>query len=356
MLGNGKKFPWLIGGTAAAIAAAAFAACAAPAQMKKIGATVMAATQKSARATYTNPVIDQNFPDPSILSDRGAYYAYATNSGGTLPCAKSTDLVHWTILPDAMPTLPAWVQPGRTWAPNVRAITPGKSYVCYFTAHDRADNTQAIGVATSASPEGPFVSHESQALINTPDLGGAIDPSCFIDDDGAHYLLWKNDGNSKGQDTWLWIQKLSADGLTLVGEPTKLLKQNQKWEGPLIEAPTLWKHGGKYYLFYSGSGYGGCSYAIGYAVADSLLGPYVKPRNVPFQASTADVCGPGGEDIVQTPDGRTWMAYHYWRPEPHRARVMAIDPLVWDYDVPYLLGPSQWPQAAPDTKGKKNAP
>jgi beta-xylosidase len=185
-----------------------------------------------------------------------------------------------------------------------------------------------------------------------PDLGGAIDPSCFIDDDGSRYLVWKNDGNSKGQDTWLWVQKLRADGLSLQGQPTRLLKQDQTWEGSLIEAPTLWKHGGKYYLFYSANGYGGCRYAIGYAVSDSLLGPYVKPRDVPFQASTGDVCGPGGEDIVPANDGRTWMAYHYWAKGPGSYRAMSIDPLVWDGDIPYLLGPSRWPQPAPTGKAR----
>ena len=46
------------------------------------------------RPAYTNPVIDHGFPDPSLLNDWGVYYAYATNgAGGTLPCARSADLV-----------------------------------------------------------------------------------------------------------------------------------------------------------------------------------------------------------------------------------------------------------------------
>jgi arabinan endo-1,5-alpha-L-arabinosidase len=296
---------------------------------------------------YTNPVINSNFPDPSILSDRGTYYAYATNSGPTMPCAKSTDLVHWTALPDAMPKLPSWVKPGRTWAPEVRAYTPGRRYVAYFCAHAAADDTQAVGVAVSDSPTGPFTSPRDTPLVDQPDLGGAIDPSCFVDSDGSHWLVWKNDGNSRGLDTWLWVQKLSPDGTQLVGAPTKMIKQDQKWEGNLVEAPTLWRHGGKYYLFYSANGYGGCGYAIGYAVAPAITGPYVKPRSVPFVASTGDVCGPGGEDIVTAGDGTTWMSYHYWGGGRATYRCMSIDPLIWDRDVPYLLGPSRWPQPAP---------
>ena len=47
-------------------------------------------------------------------------------------------------------------------------------------------------------------------------------------------------------------------------------------EGVLVEAPTLWKHDGKYYLFYSANAYNNPRYAMGYAVSDNLLGPYRK--------------------------------------------------------------------------------
>jgi len=310
-------------------------------------------------AIYLNPVIDSSFPDPSLLRDRGTYYAYATNHAGdpfykgdalhksdTLPCARSVDLVHWTLLPDAMPTLPAWVIPGRTWAPQVTAFVPGKRYVAYFTAHSKGSDAQAIGVAVAASPAGPFVGVGDGPLIEQRDLGGAIDASCFADG-GTRYLVWKNDGNSRGQDTWLWGQKLSADGLSLIGTPTKLIKQDQPWEGNLVEAPLLWKHGTKYYLFYSANNYSNCSYAVGYAVAPSPLGPFVKPRATPWLSSTSDVCGPGGEDIVTGADGQTWMTYHSWAKGPGSYRSMSVDPLVWNGDVPYLLGPSRWPQPAP---------
>lgn len=310
------------------------------------GVRLMAGAHAS--PTYTNPVLDHNFPDPSLLSDRGVYYAYATNAdGGNMPCARSRDLVHWTDLPSAMPDLPSWAKPGRTWAPNIRAFVPGKRYVAYFCAWSKAGNTQAIGVAVSGSPSGPFTPVGDAPLIDQPDLGGCIDPSCFVDDDGSRYLVWKNDGNSRGQDTWLWVQKLSGDGLHLLGEPVRLIKQDQGWEGALIEGPTLWKHGGQYYLFYSANNYASCSYAIGYAVSPAVAGPYTKPRNAPWLAATSQVCGPGGEDILTAGDGRTWMAYHAWEKGSNSYRSMSVDPLVWNGEVPYLLGPSRWAQPAP---------
>ena len=302
--------------------------------------------------TYTNPVFARHFPDPSVLNVNGTFYAYATNSHPMTPtnhqnmlCARSADLTHWTLLPDAMPRLPLWAKAGRTWAPVVRPMPRG-GYIAYFTAWDAADDRQEIGVGTSASPTGPFFSPLTRPLVAQSDDGGAIDPSCFLDTDGTRYLVWKNDGNSKGRDTWLWIQPLAPGGLSLTGMPRKLIKQDQPWEGNLIEAPTLWKHGAKYYLFYSANAYSDCRHAVGYAVSDSVTGPYVKPRQTPWLASTDGVCGPGGEDIVSTQNGTTWMVYHTWINGPQSDRVLNIDKLTWNGDVPVLDGPSHSPKPA----------
>ena len=297
--------------------------------------------------TYTNPVSDRNFPDPSLLKVGGVYYAYATNDGENMLCETSADLVHWTALPDAMPTLPGWARPGRTWAPEVMAL-PGRRYVAYFAAWDAATNKEAVGVAAASSATGPFITApNAQPLVNEADRGGAIDPTTFADTDGSRYLIWKNDGNSMGQETWLWVQRLSADGLQVVGTPAKLIKEDQPWEGNLVEAPTLFKHGGKYYLFYSANAYNTCDYAVGYAVAGSVAGPYRKPLTVPWLTGTPDVCGPGGEDLVSARDGSTWMAYHTWAKGPNSYRAMSLDKLTWRGDVPVLNGPTHAPAPAP---------
>lgn len=297
--------------------------------------TIVRATSTPTAGAYSNPVIDSNFPDPCILNDGNAYYAYATNSGPNMPARWSTDLTHWSPLPDAMPTLPAWAKPGRTWAPDVIAIKHSKKYVAYFAAWDRQTDKQAVGAAFSTSPAGPFVATDAP-LVEQPEIGGAIDPSCFVTSKGDRYLLWKNDGNSMKLDTWIWIQKLSVDGLSLVGDPIKLIKQDQSWEWVLIEAPTLWEHDGKFYLFYSANYYGNCNYAVGYAVAPSLFGPYQKSANNPWLSQSNDGCGPGGEDIVRASDGSTWMSYHTWVKGPGSYRGMSIKRLDWDGDVPVL--------------------
>jgi beta-xylosidase len=299
-----------------------------------------------------NPVINQDFPDPDSLRVADTYYVYATNSSSqNIQAAKSADLVHWQILKDALPNLPAWAEKGNTWAPEVTTTADGKSYIMYFVARHSASSKQCIGVATSATPEGPFVSNRPDPFICQTDQGGSIDPSSFVDTDGTRYVLWKNDGNCCSLDTWIYLQKVSADGQTLMGQPSKLIQEDQPWEGKLVEAPVLWKHNGKYDLFYSANNYAGADYAIGYALADTITGPYQKPaeplvKTVPSDNGQPAVIGPGGEDIVVAKDGTTWMLYHSWDPSISY-REMNIDKLEWNGDKPVLRGPTVTPESLP---------
>lgn len=309
--------------------------------------TVAVTATSVQQATYTNPVLNQDFPDPDTLKVGDTYYAYATNSGSmNIQAAKSPDLVHWTILPSALPALPKWARSGFTWAPEVTTAA-NNGYVMYFVARDMASDKQCIGVATSAKPEGPFKSTGEKPLICQLDQGGSIDPSSFADDNGTHYLLWKNDGNCCRKDTWLYLQQISGDGLQLQGTPARLIKQDQGWEGNLVEAPTLWKHNNKYYLFYSANDYAGLPYAVGYATADTIGGPYRKPAKPILPSSIPNhIVGPGGQDIVTAKDGSTWIMYHAWN-KSVRYRSLRIDPLVWQGDVPTVQGTNGVPEPMP---------
>jgi arabinan endo-1,5-alpha-L-arabinosidase len=296
-------------------------------------------TTTSVPETFTNPVLDQDFPDPDVFTEGDVYYAYATNANGiNIQAARSTDLVNWEVLGEVLPELPDWaVQKfGWAWAPEV--FSPGEGeYVMYFTTRFAIgfDGTQCIGVATSDDPDGPFHSPNPEPFICQTGEGGSIDPSMFVDDDGQRYVLWKNDGNCCGYEVWLYIQQVSADGLTLQGEPQRLLTVDQRWEGILVEAPTLWKQNGKYYLFYSANAYNDRRYASGYAVADVIFGPYVKAEE-PLLATdvAAGVVGPGGQDVLLGPHGETWILFHGWAPDGYRRLYLA--PLEWQNGVPTL--------------------
>jgi beta-xylosidase len=114
------------------------------------------------------------------------------------------------------------------------------------------------------------------------------------DADGRLYLFWKNDGNAKKLDTRIWVQPLSPDGRQLEGTPTDTgLKQKEPWHGALIEAPTVVLHDGTYVLFYSANDYASDTYAMGYATATKVTGPYTD-RSVgePWVASEGDAAAP----------------------------------------------------------------
>jgi arabinan endo-1,5-alpha-L-arabinosidase len=291
------------------------------------------------RSAFTNPVLDQDFPDPDVLQVSDTYYAYATNGNDiNIQVARSMDLVHWEVLEDALPKLPTWaVQKfGWAWAPEVFSPSAGR-YVMYFTARFSIgfDGTQCIGVATDDNPAGPFISSNPEPLICQTDQGGSIDPSSFVDDDGQRYILWKNDGNSSGYEVWLYIQNVSSDGLTLQGEPRRLLTVDEFWEGIVVEAPTLWRQDDKYYLFYSANAYNDRRYATGYAVADNIFGPYVKAEVALLATDlAAGLVGPGGQDIATGPRGGTWIIFHGWAPDGYRRLYLA--PLDWQAGVPTL--------------------
>jgi beta-xylosidase len=117
----------------------------------------------------------------------------------------------------------------------------------------------------------------------------------------------------------------------------------------VVEAPTLWKHNGKYYLFYSANNYAGPDYAIGYAIADEVTGPYAKPTQQPLLATSMNngaAIGPGGQDIVLDKDGEPWLIYHSWN-STATYRMMMIDELVWQGDTPIVEGPDRGPQPKP---------
>ncbi len=300
-----------------------------------------APTPSSSDAAAVAPVVDEDFPDPDVVAVDDGWLAFGTGTSGlNIRVASSPDLSTWKVQSrDALPTLPAWASPGRTWAPDV-SPRPDGSWVMYVTAEHTDSGRQCIGVATSPTTDGTFVPAGAEPLVCPVEEGGAIDPSTFTDADGARYLLWKTDGNCCSLDTWIEIARLSDDGLSLADEPTRLLRQDLAWEGELVEAPTLVLHDGTYVLLYSANAYGGDDYAIGAARSASLLGPYTKKSEPVLTTDTWDgaVRGPGGQDVVSSADGDT-LVFHGWD-ELYIYRALHLAPLAWTDGWPAPTRPS----------------
>lgn len=297
--------------------------------------------------TFRNPVHAENFPDPFVLYVEGTYHAYATNDeDGNVQTLTSDDLVRWTKGRDALPKLGRWAYPGKTWAPEVLPV--GETFVLYYTANSARDGVQCIGRAVAASPAGPFRDTARLPLVCQRAEGGSIDPSPFRDDDGSLYLLWKNDGNSVGRHTWIHVQRLSADGLSLAGRPARLVRQDAGWEADVVEAPTLWKQDGRYYLFFSANAFDSDLYAVGYATCRSPVGPCEDATENPILKSACDASGPGHQAMVRADDGETWLVYHAWpRTSGEEERELWLDRLAWEDGKPVVKGPTCRPQPVP---------
>ncbi|HJV08567.1 MAG TPA: glycoside hydrolase family 43 protein [Acidimicrobiales bacterium] len=282
------------------------------------------------------PVYAGDFPDPCLIPVAGGWFAYATQAGGrNVPVLRSDDLRRWEPVGDALPVLPAWARPGRTWSPAV--LPRGDGYVLYPVLWEPRSGRQAIGLLTGPSPLGPFVDRAGGPFVHQVYRGGSIDPSPFVDDDGAAYLYWKSDDNALRRPPSLWGQRLTDDGLALVGEPTQLLRQDRGWEDPLIEAPAVVRAGDTYYLFYSANWWESERYCVGYATSPAPLGPYRRvTKHGPWMASGPDALGPGGQEFFVDAGGSLRMAFHAWAPGRvgyanggrralHLARVAFVD-------------------------------
>ena len=270
----------------------------------------------AAPATYSNPVsrdFADTFADPAVIKAKDGYwYAYGTTDPlregeGTrhiIPTARSTDLVNWTYVGDAFTeaTLPAWAAPDAAlWAPDIRYLD-GTYYLYYVvtqTTLTDGPNDNAIGVATSDSPTGPWtdsgdpvVGPRPGASGNPDDFRWTFDPSQFTDIDGTRYLYY---GSYYGG---IFVTELSEDGTEAVGEPTMVAIDN-RYEGAYVV-----RHGRWYYLFASEAN---CCAGptTGYTVfagrSASPRGPFVDRDGISLVTSRV------GGTIVVTPNGNTWV-------------------------------------------------
>lgn len=175
------------------------------------------------------------------------------------------------------------------WAPD--AAFANDTYYLYFPVKDKEDIFR-IGVATSKTPEGPFVA-EAKPIAGSY----SIDPSVFKDDDGSFYMYfggiwggqlqrWNNnqyqaDGALRQGDEEAFlprIAKLSPDmksfaeevkEIELVNETGKRFTESQN-DKRFFEAAWVHKYNGIYYFSYST----GDTHFINYATGSSPYGPF----------------------------------------------------------------------------------
>ena len=329
-------------------------------------ATVSCATAPGPSATFANPVIDSDFPDPAILkASDGFYYVYATQTERdgkwiNLQVARSRDLVAWEHLGDALPAKPGWASKTQDfWAPH--AAQHGGRYFLYYSAKPDSALTDdkkglCLAVATSTRPEGPFtdMGHPLQcgpSFVN-------IDPMSFDDPATGKRLLYWGSGFEPIRVRELAPDRLSFAAGTVAGDLVPAVKGGG-YEA-LVEGAWTLRRGGFYYLFYSGDNCcgKGAHYAVMVARSRSATGPYEKLGR-PILEARGTWHAPGHNSVIEDARGGSWMVYHAvdtsrprTRPadEVNTRRVMLIDRLVWKDGWPLLQGPTAGPQPLPERR------
>ena len=263
-----------------------------------------------------------DFPDPFVLATSGRHFAFGTTSGRIQVQRLDTgSLEDWRGPSEVLPSLPSWASDYSSWAPAL--LASGEGYLLYYTARVDGTDQHCISYAEGDAPDGPFVDDSDRPWLCPTDLGGAIDPSPFVDSDGAVHLLWKNDGVTLRRDSAIWSQPLTSDGRSFAGAPVRLIGTDQAWEYPHVEAPSMTRVEDAYWLAYSANWWNQPAYGVGLARCASPTGPCEKPFDGPVLASTAGAEGPGGAEFFVDRWGRLLWAYHAWTGEPgypgHRA-------------------------------------
>ncbi|HHU41083.1 MAG TPA: family 43 glycosylhydrolase [Fermentimonas caenicola] len=342
-----------------------------------------ASGKKSVSTVYKNP-LPVEFGDPFILSaSDGKYYMYGT--GGTdkgFVAYSSENLADWTLVgqvydgsePDSW-TLKNY------WAPEVYEID--NKYYMFFSADWKVNPTNElenfrIGVAVSDSPAGPFKEVSDKPLF---DPGYPIIDANILRHEGRTYLYYsrccyKHPVKSEVADwartvglfneveeSWVYGVEISNDFTTVIGEPVLLLQPpyemsnpQTEWESRSVtngevnrrwtEGSFAFEHNGKIYMMYSANYFGGEHYAVGYAISDNPLGPFVKAKENPVLEKNiskgGEVTGTGHNMVFRSKDNsKMYCVYHGRTEKTGSERVVFIDEM-WIDELGRLIvdGPS----------------
>jgi arabinoxylan arabinofuranohydrolase len=227
-----------------------------------------------------NPIIQTNYTaDPAPMVHNGTAYLYTSHDEDTTVrnfftmndwlCYSSTDMVNWTDHGAVLSYKTFEWARGDAWAGQC-IFRNGKFY--YYLPVNQKNGENAIGVAVSDSPTGPFKDAIGKPLLTGY---GYIDPTVYIDDDGQAYLYWGNPN--------LWHVKLNEDMISY-NQEFGIVKENLKDENfgyrskkidnrtaSYEEGPWLFKRNSLYYLLYPA---GGVPEHLAYSTAKSITGPW----------------------------------------------------------------------------------
>jgi xylan 1,4-beta-xylosidase len=296
-----------------------------------------------------NPILPGFNPDPSILRVGEDYYI-ATSTFEWFPGVQihhSRDLADWRLLTRPLRRASQLDMRGNPdscgiWAPCLSH--DGALFHLIYTDVKRYGRT-TTGGASSAS-----LRDFHNYLVTAETIDGewsdpvhlnssGFDPSLFHDEDGRKWLVNMLWDHRPGRKRFAGIvgQEYSPEARALIGERSLIFEGTALG---LTEAPHLYKREGHYYLI-TAEGGTHWNHAVTMARSRNLLGPYELHPDTYILSSRDRPDAPlqraGHADLVETPDGETWMVYLCGRPLPNRGRCVmgretAIQRMRWSGD------------------------
>ncbi len=260
-----------------------------------------------------NPVLPGDRPDPTVIKIGDTYWASATSNewAPLFPIFKSTDLVNWELITYVFPDgAPDWAV-RNFWAPELSYDEEQGKVYAYYTARDKESNRLSVAVASADSPEGPYTDHGPLVAQEV----GSIDAYEVRDENGTLYMLWKEDGNSRGKPTPMWAQQITEDRTRLIGEPHEMFRNDVPWEQHLVEGISIFRRNNYFYATYSAGSCCdvACDYKTGVARSESLLGPWEKYEQNPVLKDNDDWKCLGHGSVVEHGDDFYFLYHAYSR-------------------------------------------
>ncbi len=280
----------------------------------------------NSQPAYTNPIIHADYSDPDVCQVGADYYLTASSFGCApgLPILHSQDLVNWTIINYALPSLSPDIefstpQHGKgVWAPCIRHH--GDTYYIYWGDPDRGIYCITTKDINSGKWSEPVLVKGGK---------GMIDPTPLWDDDGRVYLAHAWAGSRAGMNSIVTVCELDSTAMRVIGQPVIVFDGNDG-TNHTIEGPKLYKRDGFYYIFAPAGGV-----ATGWQLvmrSKDIYGPY-EARRVMEQGNT-NINGPHQGAWVTTDTGEDWFIH--FQDKGAYGRVLHLNPMQWTDGWPVI--------------------
>lgn len=320
--------------------------------------------------TVQNPILTGFHPDPSILRVGEDYYL-ANSTFEWYPGViihHSRDLVNWEVVSKPLNRLSQLnlmgnPKSGGVWAPCL-SYSHGLFYLIYTdvkTWYDEPYKDCHNYLVTAETITGPW---SEPIYLNS----SGFDPSLFHDDDGRKWLVSMEWDHRKkvGTDQFsgILLQEYCEKKQALTGPIKKIFAGSPLG---LVEGPHLYKRKGYYYLL-TAEGGTAREHASTICRSVQLEGPYELHPNNPLITSwqtDATLQKSGHGSLVETPEGRWYLAFLCGRPLPDSGRCVlgretALQEVQWLEDWPILSNGTNTPDSTFEVYGavevKKRGP